>query len=150
MGTATRAISAIICFIFGLIMLGTTLPGALDATVAENVDENFSVTTGVGETSAVCTLTDAHYYEDTTHMVVSVASGTQSETPAILSYTPTTKETTVGGLTASATRILNVDYYRERDNDGFSYFSAFVTIVPFLLGIGLIWKLVKDLFSGNA
>ena len=147
MNTTSRVMGAIFCFIFGLIMLGTTLPGALDSTVAENVDENFGVETGVGETSAICTLTDDHYYEDTTHMSVT-SSGTATDTAAIMSYTVATKEVTVGGLEQSAYRILNIDYYRERDNDGFSYFSAFVTITPFILGIGLIWKLIKDLITG--
>jgi len=145
MNRATLVIGALISFIFGLMMVGNVLPDAIDSTIAENVDENYTVVTGAGETSAICTLTDPHYYEDTTHMVVISDSG--SDSAAIMDYDSNAYEITVGGLVESKTRIVNVDYYRERDNEAFSYFNTFMKIVPFLIGIGLIWQLIKSFIS---
>lgn len=145
MNRATLVIGALISFIFGLMMVGNVLPDAIDSTIAENFDENFSVTTEVAETSAICELTYPHYYEDTSHMAVLSDSG--SDSAAIMDYDSDTYEVTVGGLAESESRILNVDYYRERDNEAFTYFNTFMTIVPFLIGIGLIWQLIRSFIS---
>lgn len=144
MNRATYVIGALIAFIFGLMMVGNILPDAIDSTVAEPFDENFSVVTGGGETSAICTLTDPHFYEDTSHMAVTSDSG--SDSAVIMDYDSATLEVTVGGLVESKTRIVNVDYYRERDNAGFAYFNTFMTLVPFLIGIGLTYMLIKSFF----
>jgi len=143
---AGAVIGALIALVFGLFMVGNVLPDAIDGTLVENVNENYSVTTGSGTVSAVVTLSDPHYYEDTSHMeVTSSESGTDSA--AISAYNSGTQEVTVIGLAVSTTRILNIDYYRERDNDQFTYFNSFMGIISLIIAIGLVWMLIKSFFS---
>ena len=137
-------IMAIVSFAFGLMMIGNVLPPFIDSTMSEDITENFQAVTGGGETSAVCGLTYEHYYGDTTNMDVTSNLGTDD--PYISAYNSTTYDTTVIGLVASGTRILSIDYARERDNSTFTYFNAFITAVPFLIGCGLTYMLIKSFF----
>jgi len=137
-------VMAIICFAFGLLMVGSVLPPFIDSTMSEDITENFVAVTGAGETSAVCGLTYEHYYGDTTN--IDVISNLGTDDPFISAYNPTTYDTTVIGLSASGTRILSIDYARDRDDSSFTYFNTFVTAVPFLIGCGLVFMLIKSFF----
>ena len=140
----TIVIIAIISFAFGLMMIGNVLPPFIDATMSEDFTENFSANIGAGETSVVCGLTYEHYYGDTSHM--DVESNDTSDDPFIMAYNDATYDVTIDGLVDAGTRILSIDYVRERDNSTFTYFNGFMTAVPFLIGAGLIFMLVKSFF----
>jgi ATP-dependent Zn protease len=120
------------------------IPPLLDATISESFSQNFSVATDPGITTATCTLSYADFYGDTSNQ--DVTSTNTSDTPAIISYTEETKEVLVAGLVAEDSRILTIDYVRERDNTTFTFFNSFITMVPFLIGIALIWMLVRSIF----
>lgn len=137
-------IMSIIAFAFGLMMVGNILPPFLDATISEAFTQNFSAHTGAAETEVICTLSYDHYYADTSHM--DVDSNEPTDDPHVMTYTESTKEVLVAGLAVSGTRILSVDYVRARDNEQFTYFNGFITTVPFLIGIGLIFMVIKSFF----
>lgn len=137
-------IVAIISFAFGLMMIGNVLPPFIDATLSEDFTENFSANTGAGETSVVCGLTYEHYYGDTSNM--DVESNDSADDPFIMAYDDATYDVTIDGLVTVGTRILSIDYVRERDNSTFTYFNGFMTAVPFLIGAGLIYMLIRSFF----
>lgn len=140
-----KVVLGVLMLIIGLLMISGILPDVIDMTVSEDYDENFSVNTGVGETSAICTLTYDNYYGDLTDM--SVSSTSSSDTAAITDYNDTNKQTTVSGLAASTSRILTIGYARERQNEAFTYFNSFVMAIPFILCVALIWSAIKPLFG---
>lgn len=76
----------ILMLIMGLMMISGVLPDVIDSTVSESYDENFSVNTGVGETSAICTLTYDNYYGDLTDMSVSSTSASDTASPPAFLY----------------------------------------------------------------
>lgn len=140
-------IMALISFAFGLMMVANVIPSALHDTLSEEYSENYSVITGPGTTTAVATLTYDHYYEDLRDLTLESTLATDN--PAVMTYTVATKEVGVAGLTVSGTRILSIDYVRETDNSMFTGWSTFVTVIPFLIGLGLIVMLVRSFWSSR-
>jgi len=140
MNKAGAFILALISFTFGLMMLAGIIPTAIDGTLSETFEQNYSVVTGPGTTTAVCVLTYDHYYGDTSNM--ETESSLITDDPYIMDYQPATKYVYVDGLTVSDTRILTIGYVREKDNSMFFGWSTFVTAIPFLIGLGLIAGLV--------
>lgn len=117
-------------------------------TNTDNFTDNFESTTGGGETSDTVTLSQSHYYDTSENMSVSSDLGTDN--PAILSYTTSTEEVEVGGLTASGTRILSVSYIVESSNlDIFTGWEHLTLILPALIIIMGIYWLFKSGFAAN-
>lgn len=145
MAKAGQVIAALVAFAFGLMMVSNVIPTSIDATLAEDYSQNYSVVTGPGTTTAVATLSYDHYYGDLRYL--DATTNLQTDDPYVMSYTPSTKEVLVDGLSVSGTRIMTIDYVRETDNSMFFGWGTFVTAVPFLIGIGLIANLIRSMFS---
>ena len=135
---------SIVGLVIGIILITTLLPAQVNEAVTDPYSENFNVSTGVGETSTTETLSYAHYYEDLTDL--SATSTNETDTPMVLDYDEDTYDVTVGGLQASASRILTVSYVREAHQE-FTGFSAFVRLLPFLALIALVVASLWGLFS---
>lgn len=73
----------------------------------EEQTDDFSVTTGVGVTSANCTLDDFIYDDDDDTIEI---ESSLAEVPTATSYNGTTKTVLVSTLTANATRTLSITY----------------------------------------
>lgn len=140
-----KIVTGIIALVIGLMMISGVLPSVIDSSVSEEYSENFDVTTGVGENSAICTLDYAHYYDDLRNL--SAISDNTSDSPTVMDYNSGAQQVTVANLVASDNRILTVDYYRERTGNGWEQWVAFIGWLPFLLGIALIWYTIKPLFG---
>jgi len=107
--------------------------------------DNLQSDTGVGETTDNVTLTQSHYYD--THEGMSVSSNLGTDSPVILGYTDGTEVVQVGGLTASASRILALTYVVESsDLDIFTGWEQLTLILPALLLIVGIYKLFQSGF----
>jgi hypothetical protein len=68
-----------------------------------------------------------------------------------MTYDEDTRDVTVAGLHASASRILSISYYRE-DNTEFTGFNPFIKLSPllFILGgiVACIWGLYSSFHKG--
>ena len=140
----SKVIVSIVGLIFLLILAGNILPDVVNDVAAEDYSENFENTTGVGVTSVNETLSYAHYYEDLTNLSASSDNG--DDTPVILAYEEDDYIVTVGGLQASNSRILTVDYVREAHQE-FTGFTAFMRLSPFIFILGGIAACIWSLFS---
>ena len=140
----TKVVLSIVGLIIGLMMIAGPLPDVIDDVAADDYSEPFTVVTGVGVTSANETLSYAHYYEDLTNL--SAESDNVADTPVVLAYDEDDYIVTVGGLAASDSRILTIDYVRE-SRQQFTGFSGFIRLLPFILVIGLLAACIWGLFS---
>lgn len=139
-----KAILSIVSLVLLLILAGNILPGVLNDVAADDYSENFENTTGAGETSANETLSYAHYYEDLTDL--SASSDNESDSPVILDYDAEDYIVTVGGLVASNSRILTINYVREAHQE-FTGFTGFLRLTPFLFIVGGVIVCLWGLFS---
>lgn len=139
-----KVVLSIVGLIIGLMMIAGPLPDVIDDVAADDYSEPFTVATGVGVTSTNETLSYAHYYEDLTSL--SAESDNESDTPVVLAYDEDDYIVTVGGLAASDSRILTIDYVRE-SRQQFTGFSGFIRLLPFILVIGLLVACIWGLFS---
>jgi len=140
----SKVILSIVGLIFLLILAGQILPGVVNDMAAEDYSENFENTTGAGVTSANETLSYAHYYEDLTDL--STSSNNGDDTPVILAYDEDDYIVTVGGLHASDSRILTIDYAREAHQE-FTGFTRFMRLTPFIFILGGIGACIWGIFS---
>ncbi|MBV6342855.1 hypothetical protein [Candidatus Magnetobacterium casense] len=140
----TKVILAIVGLVLGLMLVANVLPDVVDDVAADDYSENFVCATAANVTSANETLSYAHYYEDLTDLAVDSDNG--ADTPVILAYDEDDYIVTVGGLAASDTRILTIDYVREAHQE-FTGFAAFVRLLPFITVIGLFVTAIWGLFS---
>lgn len=122
------------------------LPDVVTDTVTDPYAENFEVDTGVGETSATETLEYQHYYEDLTEL--EAESTNDNDTPLVTNYNETTYGVTVGGLQASASRVITISYLREGYQQ-YTGFSTFIRLLPFLVMVGLVVAAIWGLFQWN-
>ena len=134
----------IVGVILGLIFVGSLMPDAINSVITEPYSENFETVTGVGETSAVETLSYSNYFEDLTDM--SVTSDNEDDSPAITDYDETDYDTTVSGLNANDSRILTITYAREAHQE-FWGTPQLLRLLPFLLIIGLVGLCLWGLYS---
>lgn len=140
----SKVILSILGLVIGLMLITGPLVDVVSDVATDDYSENFENTTGAGETSGNETLGYAHYYEDLTDL--SAESDNGSDTPVILDYDVDDYIVTVGGLAASDTRILTIDYVREAHQE-FTGFTGFIRLTPFLFGMGLIIACLWGLFS---
>lgn len=140
----TKVVLSIVGLVIGLMLIANVLPDVVDDIATDDYAENFENTTGAGETSGNETLTYAHYYEDLTNLAVDSDNG--ADNPIILNYYEDDYIVTVGGLHASDTRILTIDYVREAHQE-FTGFAAFVRLTPFIAAVGLLVASLWGLFS---
>lgn len=122
------------------------LPDVVTDTVTDPYAESYEVDTGAGETSTTETLTYQHYYEDLTDLTAESTNG--SDDPVVLDYDEDTYDVTVGGLVASASRIITIDYLREGYQQ-YTGFSTFIRLLPFLVILGLVIAAIYGLFKWN-
>jgi len=141
---AVQILLAVIAFVFGLFMIANVIPVGLDAMESEGATQNFAVTTDPAVTDADCVLTYSSYYTDVSKF--DVASNNIADNAIVMSYTEGTKTVNVDGLNDDDTRILTIDYYRDSDNSMFTGLDVFVSIMPFLICIGLVYHVVRSMF----
>jgi hypothetical protein len=139
-----KVILSIVGLVIGLILVANVLPDVINDVATEDYAEPFTVATGANVTSANETLSYAHYYEDLTDLLAD--SNNDDDTPVVLAYDKDDYIVTVGGLAASDSRILTIDYVREAHQE-FTGFSAFIRLMPFILVIGLFVAVIWGLFS---
>lgn len=140
----TKAIISIVGLVVGLMLIASLLPDTIASIATDDYTENFESTTGAGVTSANVTLSYSHYYEDLTNL--SASSDNAADTPVVLNYDVDNYIVTVGGLAASNTRILTINYVREAHQE-FTGFSSFMRLIPFITIIGLVVATIWGLFS---
>ena len=140
----TKVILSIVGLVVGLMLVANVLPSVVDDVATDGYSENFETSTGAGVTSSNETLSYAHYYEDQTDLDVDSDNG--SDTPVVLDYDEDDYIVTVGGLAASDSRILTIDYVREA-NQQFTGMSAFIRLIPFIAVVGLFVACIWGLFS---
>ncbi len=115
--------------------------------MTDTTSENFATGTGAAETSETVTLAEAHYYDDYDDMTVSSDNG--SDTPAILSYTASTKQVVVGGLVQSGSRVLAVGYTVESEYmDTYMGLRQVFWVLPVLIVFMVLYGLFKG-FTGS-
>ena len=120
------------------------LPDVVTDTVTDPYSESFEVDTGVGETSTTETLTYQHYHEDLTDLEVESTNSNDNE--VVLEYDEDTYGVTVGGLQASASRILTISYLREGYQQ-YTGFSTFIRLLPFFVILGLVVAVIWTFFK---
>jgi hypothetical protein len=140
-----RLIAAVLAVVVAIITVSIISNVVHDAQVAPASDQ-FSVTTGTGQTSATVTISRSHFHNDTTHM--SVTSSNQNDNPSVTAYNPSTRQVTVGGLAPSATRTLTVRYEVDA-MAGFPGAAALLGMVPLLWVAGAIVLAVAILVIGR-
>ena len=143
-GSITTVVLSIVGLIVGLMLIANVLPDVVTDTASVDYSEPFDVTTGVGETYSVETLSYAHYYEDLTDL--SASSDNVADTPVVLDYNEDTYAVNVTGLAASDSRILTISYVRE-SNQQFTGMSSFVRLLPFIAVLGLLIACIWGIFS---
>jgi beta-lactamase regulating signal transducer with metallopeptidase domain len=140
-----RLIAAVLAVVVALVTIPIVTSVVHDAQAAPASDQ-FSVTTGTGQTSATVTLSRPHFHNDTTH--ISVTSNNQNDNPSVTAYNPSTRQVTVGGLAPSATRTLTVRYEVDA-MEGFPGAAAILGMVPLLWVAGAIVLAVAMLVIGR-
>ena len=140
----TKVVLSIVGLVIGLMIIAGPLPDVIDDVAADAYSEPFTVATGAGVTSANETLSYAHYYEDLTDL--DAESDNVADTPVVLAYDEDDYIVTVGGLAASDSRILTIDYVRE-SRQQFTGVSGFIRLLPFILMLGLLAACIWGLFS---
>lgn len=138
-----KVLLTIVCLVLGIILAANMLPDVVTDTVTDPYSENYEVDTGAGETSTTEELSYQHYYEDLTELAVE--STNDNDDPLVLSYDEDTYDVTVGGLEASASRILTINYLREGYQQ-YTGFSTFIRLLPFLVILGLVVAAIYGLF----
>ena len=135
MGRMMLVLGAVVTLVFGMVLAPTVL-GAVHDTATDAATDTFSgVTTGASETTKTVTLSKDHYHSDTTHITVS--SDNANDSPTVDAYDPNTRQVTVGGLAASATRTLTVGY----EVDALASYagaSSILGLIPLLFIVGLL------------
>jgi len=139
-----KVLLTIVTLVIGLILAANILPDTVTEATTSAYTENYDVDTGVGETSTSETLSYDHYYEDLTELTAT--SDNENDSPTVMSYNEDTRSTTVGGLEASASRILSIAYVREAYQQ-FTGFSSFIRLIPFITIVGLVIAAIWGLFS---
>lgn len=139
-----KVILSIVGLVVGLLLIVNVLPGVVADVATDDYAENFVTVTGAGETSSNETLSYAHYYEDLTDL--SASSDNEDDTPVVLDYDADDYIVNVGGLHASDSRILTIDYVREAHQE-FTGLSSFIRLTPFLTVVGLFVACIWGLFS---
>jgi len=139
-----KVILSIVGLVVGLLLIANVLPGVVDDVATEDYSEPFVTVTGEGVTSANETLSYASYYEDLTGL--EATSDNEDDIPVVLAYDDDDYIVTVGGLHASDTRILTIDYIREAHQE-FTGFSSFIRLTPLFCVLGLIVACIWGLFS---
>lgn len=119
------------------------LPDVVTDTVTDPYAENFEVDTGAGETSTIETLAYQHYYEDLTELTAE--STNDNDDPIVLSYDEDDYDVKVGGLEASASRIITINYIREGYQQ-YTGFSTFIRFLPFIVILGLVVGFIYSIF----
>lgn len=138
-----NVVVTIVALVIGLILAANVLPDVVTDAASDAYSEPFSVSTGAGETNTTETLSYEHYYGDLTEL--SATSNNENDTPVVLSYDEDTYDTTVGGLEASASRILTINYVREA-NLQFTGMSTLIRMTPMFCILGLIFASIWGFF----
>ena len=134
----------IVCLVLGIILAANMLPDVVTDTITDPYSENYEVDTGAGETSTTETLEYQHYFEDLTELTAE--STNSNDDPLVISYDEDTYDVLVGGLAASESRVLTINYYREGYQQ-YTGFSTFIRLLPFLVILGLVVAAIWGLFQ---
>jgi len=143
-GKAIQILLAVIAFVFGLFMIANVIPVGLDAMESEGATQNFSVVTAPAVTDADCVLTYSSYYTDVSRFSV-ISSNMIADSPIVMSYTEGSRTVNVDGLDDDNTRILTINYYKDSDNSMFTGLDVFVSLMPFVICIGLVWNVIRSM-----
>ncbi len=125
MGKVIVVIAALI-LLFG-VFSDNIIDGINDWRTDETT-ENFLTTTGAGQTSANLTLS-YDLFQAALAEVTSITSSNVTDTPVGTAYVGDDKQLTVGGLAASATRTLTVDYTSETEDAEMRLIGPFLGVL---------------------
>lgn len=138
-----KTIMIIIGVILILMMFGTMLGGINNAKTDERTDD-FTVVTGIGETTADVVLITNLYGASLLH-VVSVVSSLGTDVPLQTDYTALTRTLEVSGLTADTTRTLSVSYRYDALTGDNAAAGTFLDMLPLFIGIALVVVVIAGL-----
>ena len=117
-----------------ILLLPAILLGLDQFRLADQVDP-FAVDTGVGETSAIVTLSQDLYGDETRN--ASITSNVTADAPIASSYASATNSLNVTGLQASTSHYLTITYSIDRLGDYLGA-GAGAKVVPVLLILGIL------------
>jgi hypothetical protein len=112
----------------------------------KSVEEDILVTTGGGVTSLNITLSYDLFQAKTAELHSIVSSNTAVDTPVGIAYWEDDRHLTVGGLAASLTRILTVDYRAESDLEAMRIAGPFLGAIVILI---IIVMIIKSMSKGR-
>lgn len=134
-GLIVGTVMAIIAVMIGIMMF-PSLIDSTDSIQYDSITQAANSATGVGETTEDVVLTDP-LFEDNTANVTTITSDNGADSPVASSYTSSTDTLTVGGLAASATRVLSITFEADQLS-GYTGLSDMVGIGPFIIFAALI------------
>jgi len=148
MNKAVGASIGIICLIIAFVFFPNVMQTAEEIKVKEMAEDHL-VATGLGETSSTFVIYN-DLYDANLSYIVEVNSSVASDTPVATVYNTVTRELTVGGLTESAERTIQVEYKTDALGDATGV-RQFNSIAPFLImgaliaiGGGVIWHVFRS------
>ena len=145
MGSTTRVIISLIGIAILLIIFPIIMTGAHTLQTDEVTTTTDNVSTAAGVTSANVTL-GYDLWQAEIDSVTSISSNI-TESATATSYVQSTKQLTVGSLSANTTRTLSVLY----ETDGLTEWTglgAIVAIAPLLIFIGLLALCIGNIYLG--
>jgi hypothetical protein len=145
MGKVSAVFMAIVTLVFGLMFVAGVIPNQITDFITDDAEESFSVTTGVGETEAIVTLSEAHYPGDTSDLSAESDSSTDTAV-IIMDYDSATREVTLGSLAEDLTRVVTVSYLAE-GNDDFDYINDVAKIIVVFIVIALLVLAVRTVIG---
>lgn len=104
-------------------------PGMIYDFRTDYRDDEFTVDTAVGETTGAVVLIREVYDSDIN--TISITSTDNTDSMTISSYNSTSKILSLSGMTANASRTLNVNYQIDALENA-PAFSTFIDITPFI------------------
>lgn len=136
-----------VALLIGAVLLVLLMPAAItsiDDFRQSDYENQFDVTTGVGETSASVNLSQELFGDETANAVVT--SNITSDAPIASSYVGSTQTLTITGLAASETRRLTVDFKIDALTD---YFGAATgaQVWPLMLILGVLGVVAAAIYS---
>jgi len=142
----TAVFIALMCaFVLILLFPSMVLDGMHSMQTDSRTDTFAAVTTGVAETTGDVILLE-ELYNDKLGSILQIDSNNTSDTPTIVSYNTVTRTLTVGGLVASDTRSLVIEY----EIDGLANFPELATLsgtAPLLIFFGIIFLVIGGIWA---
>lgn len=145
MGNVTlRIVGGIIGVMVAFVMFPMVLTGAEEIQIDAQTDVLYSAT--AGSTTDDVILTEALFDDDVTN-VNTITSSNGTDTATADSYINATRALTVGGLEATGTRNLTIQYDADA-TDGYTGLGSMVSFGPLIIFMAILLAGVGSLWSG--